>query len=242
MMQDLAIYLDLDGVVADYDAGIRRQGFSPDPAKKNELNRSGSNDPFKRAMYDAIQGTNFYRWLPYMPGAVKLYQGIAAADPIILTAAPKFGATEEDYFLNPYWLGAAYHKRGWVEHMLLPDALPRHVVKWGMLTTQHETHIAIPDERFICTTSSRKHEFIGRKKSDHQILIDDRRDNCVRWARAGGVAILHTSADLTLEALADYKNGDPGATFALVPGGGLIAGLTDIRTWSELEQAAERNP
>jgi hypothetical protein len=48
MLHEWAVYLDLDGVFADYDAGIRRLGFEPDPAKKNELNRSGSNDPFKR--------------------------------------------------------------------------------------------------------------------------------------------------------------------------------------------------
>lgn len=242
-LEDYAIYLDLDGVKADYDAGIRRLGFAPDPAKKNTLNRSGTQDPFKRAMYDAIQGTDFYRTLPLMPGAVKLYRAVQLAKPIILTAAPKFGASEDDYHLNPHWLGAAYHKRWWVENRLLPEALPYTVEKWGKLTTLHEDCIPIEDERFICTTSARKQEFIGRKHSDHQILIDDRRDNCVRWARAGGIAILHVDADTTIESLQDYLDGEQVLTnrFAVAPGGGLIAGLDDIRTWAELDSAADRN-
>lgn len=243
-IDDYAIYLDLDGVAADYDGGIRRQGFKPDPTKKNDLNRSGSNDPFKRAMYEAIKGTAFYRDLPLLPGAARLYRAIQRANPIILTAAPKFGASEEDYYLNPHWLGAAYHKRWWVENRLLPEALPVEVEKWGQKSWVQEDHIAIEDERFICTTSARKQEFIYRKHSDHQILIDDRRDNCVRWARAGGIAILHVDADTTIDTLTVYSLGGSAgvrARFKTVAGGGLIAGLDDVRTWDELDAAADRN-
>jgi|GEM_PF-4255815 len=238
MMHDYAIYLDLDGVLADYDAGIRKLGFNPDPAKKNELNRSGSKDPFKRTMYEAIRGTDFYRYLPIMPGSLDLLRAVSDAGPIILTAAPKFGATENDYFLNPHWLGAAYHKRVWVEERLLPEAFPNRVRGFapGGWRDSVPDRIAIPDERFICTTSARKQEFIGRKHSEHQLLIDDRRDNCIRWAAAGGAAILHTDPKFTLHFLEGYQNENiRRAAFTLVPGGGLIAGLTDIRTHAEME-------
>lgn len=246
-MKDFALYLDLDGVLASYDDGIRALGFQPDPSKKN-LNRSGSNDPFKRTMYDAIKGTEFYRDLPMMAGAIELYQAVAEAEPIILTAAPKFGATEDDYFVNPYWLGAAYHKRAWVEELFLPatvafDGTLDPTIEWSVLTCFADfERVAIPDERFICTTSARKQEFIHRKHSDHQILIDDRRDNCVRWARSGGVAILHTTAEASIAALEAYKAGEPRMreVFALVPFGGLIAGLTDVRTWAEMGAASDR--
>lgn len=246
-MKDYAIYLDMDGVIADYDAGIRHMGFEPDPKKKNALNRSGSNDPFKRTMYDAIKGTEFYRSLPFMPGALDLYAAIAAAEPIILTASPKFGASEDDYFLNPYWLGAAYHKRAWMEQCLLPMMHPGSVMlrdESGALVSTYPRRVALPDERFICTTSSRKQEFIGRKHSDHQILIDDRRDNCVRWARAGGTAIMHTSAGETIGMLDAYREGGPAmkAIFTIVPFGGMVGGLNDARTWAELEAAADGNP
>src|SRR4051812_1517730 len=122
-MEKYAIYLDLDGVMADYDAGIRAMGFTPDPA----LNRPGDRivDPalkaHKRTMYEAVQGTTFYADLPLLPGALKLYNLVEASEPYILTAAPKFGAGKVDYYLNPYWLGAAFHKRNWVETVLLPQ-------------------------------------------------------------------------------------------------------------------------
>lgn len=254
-MEDYAIYLDLDGVMADYDAGIRSLGFLPDPAKKNDLNRSGTDDPFKRSMYEAIRGTDFYRKLPFMPGALGLYRAISQANPIILTAAPKFGATEDDYFLNPYWLGAAYHKRAWVESRLLPAVMGKIMDDFfddeeapAVVSIYDKQGIPLADERFICTTSARKQQFINRKHSDHQILIDDRRDNCVRWARAGGAAILHTDPATTQTALFHYL--DPGARrlrFQTVeaPGcpdrRGMLCGLDDARTWAEIEAASRRN-
>lgn len=249
MLHEWAVYLDLDGVMADYDAGIRRLGFAPDPAKKNLLNRSGSKDPFKRTMYEAIQGTDFYARLPFMPGAIELYQHIKDARPIILTAAPKFGATEDDYYLNPHWLGAAYHKRCWVENYLLPEALPEQYIAWGMALTRRRDRIAIEDERFICTTGSRKEEFIGRKHGAYQLLIDDRRDNCVRWARAGGVAIAHTDAKSTIEAIDVLRFGEPAEVRqrfrllnadASIRDGYMVAGLDDLRTWAEIETLAQK--
>lgn len=233
-----AIYLDLDGVMADYDAGIRSLGFKPDPAKKIDLNRSGTDNPFKRSMYEAIRGTDFYRALPFMPGALDLYRAVAPAEPIILTAAPKFGATEDDHHLNPHWLGAAYHKRAWVEERLLPAALPGEGSIWDTWRPGH-SRVPLADERFICTTSVRKQQFINRKHSDHQILIDDRRDNCVRWARAGGVAILHTSAEDSIEAVERWQNGRWRDSFQQVPtyAFGFIHGLDDLRTWEEVAHA-----
>jgi len=244
-----AIYLDLDGVLADYAAGITAYGFKPDPARKNEYLRSGTDDPFKRSMFEAIKGTEFFRHLPLCPGALDLYRYVKESKPMFLTAAPLFGASQENYFLNPHWLGASYHKRAWVEHTLLPRVTPKltHLLdeSTGAVQEYYADRVSIEhDDYFICTTSFKKQEFIGRKHSDHQILIDDRRDNCVRWARAGGVAIIHTSAEKTIATLAAYM--EYGAAmreaFTIVPFGGMIAGLdTSVRTWAELSAAADRN-
>lgn len=184
-LKDFAIYLDLDGVLADYDAGIRGKGFNIDPSLKNKLNVSGTNNPLKRQMHESIKGTDFYQYLPTLRGAKRIWSACLPADPIVLTAAPKFGATEDDYYLNPYWLGAAYHKRRFVEY------------------TFFSNH-TMPDDRFICTTSARKQEFMDRKHSRHQILIDDRFMNCFRWASHGGFAILHTDFETTLARLSEY--------------------------------------
>lgn len=213
-MHDLAIYLDLDEVLADYGHGMVENGFEVDPALKADLNRSGTSHPLKRQMYEAVKGTDFYYKLPLMPDALDLYAACAEADPIILTAAPKFGATEDDYFLNPHWLGAAYHKRRWVEEVLLPETeLHRAAKRMDSETYAYFAHdvtvegrIPIPDERFICTTSARKWEFMHRKHSDHQILIDDRIQNVEAWAAAGGIGILHLDAAGSIAALHECRN------------------------------------
>lgn len=197
-MKDFAIYLDLDGVLADYSTGLEQMGFTVDRSFKTDLNRHGTEHPLKRQMFEAVKGTEFYRGLPLMPGAVDLYRACLDADPIILTAAPTFGATEEDYFLNPHWLGAAYHKRVWVENRLLPAV--------ETADDHYPIYCGIPDERFICTTGKRKHEFMRRKHSDHQILIDDRMDNILPWAEHGGVGILHVDAATSIRALTEYQN------------------------------------
>lgn len=209
-MKTKAVYFDLDGVMADYDGGFRRD--HPDIKLDPSLNRSshllpGSGSAKKREAYERIKGTTFYADLPILPGAERLYATAYEAHPIILTAAPKFGATEEDYFLNPHWLGAAYHKRNWVECILLPS-----VVNHSLMPIPTDTkvifrqdgsveRIRLPDERFICTTSARKYQFMHRKHSDHQILVDDRPDNIEAWVKAGGIGIQHTDAEDSIQKL-----------------------------------------
>jgi hypothetical protein len=201
-VSELVVYLDLDGVFADYDAGIRLAGFEIDPEYKNDLNRSGTNNPLKRQMYEAIKGTQFYRYLPRMRGAVSLYLAVEEFDPIFVTAAPKFDGNEDNYFLNPHWLGAAYHKRAWVEEVLLPACERRAAAPaWPDVPPR----VPIPDERFVCTTSARKKEFMHRRRGKHQLLIDDRVDNCRWWVEAGGDAILHTDAVSSIEAIKAYR-------------------------------------
>jgi hypothetical protein len=211
-MKDYAIYLDLDGVLADYDGGFRRDHptFKIDPS----LNRSshllpGSGSERKRAAYELIKGTTFYANLPLMPGAEKLYNFVRDSRPIILTAAPKFGAGEEEFHINPHWLGAAFHKRNWVETVFLPAASYERASLWGKILTNMtfdqqtspRPRIRLADDRFICTSSARKFQFMHRKKSEHQILVDDRPDNIEAWRNAGGIGILHTSVDDSIEQL-----------------------------------------
>ncbi|AFU86698.1 hypothetical protein D869_gp216 [Caulobacter phage CcrRogue] len=203
-LKNYAIYLDMDGVLADFDEGIRRLGFKPDPLF-NQSSHAMDDEAnlWKQGMYDVIKGTTFFETLPFMPGAVDLYKAVAEAEPIILTASPKFGASEDDYLTAPFFQGAAYAKRRWIEETLLAEVFK---VPYGM--NDRDGYVTprrrIPDERFICTTSSRKQLFMHRKHSDHQILIDDRTANCNAWIDAGGFAIYHTSAQDTIARLAEY--------------------------------------
>lgn len=225
--EDIVVYFDADGVHADYDGGIKQYGFNIDPNLKHELNRSGSDNPLKREMYNAIRGTDFYYRLPILPGAIELWRRCVEYDPIVLTAAPKFGADEDNYFLNPYWLGAAYNKRRWFEEVFLPKVFPRFL---GHETPPPDIYVParvpLKDENFICTTSARKQEFMHRKHGPHQVLFDDRELNCFNWAKAGGFAVLYRNAEEAITALDWYEEfGDRMRANGLPDGGGMVWGL-----------------
>lgn len=216
-MSDLVFYVDLDGVMADYGAGMTALGYHIDPTLGRQLNQSGTSHPLKREMYERIRGTEFYRNLPLMKGAVEIFNAIADLDPIILTAAPKFGSTEDDFHVNPHWLGAAYHKRHWVEHTLLPACFlaqcEARVEIGSFVTWAKPERLPIPDDHFICTSSARKQEFMHRKHAPVQVLIDDRIANCMAWYEAGGLAIHHepTQPDHTVSLIALIRASAPSA-------------------------------
>lgn len=208
---DTQTYHDLDGVHADYAAGMRKLGYDVSQELRKKFLSPGTGHPLKREMYEKIKGTDFFRWLPIMPGAVDMYRALKSSrEPVILTASPLFGATEDNYYLNPYWQGAKYHKRGWVEHIFLPQTKPYEDFAFGMRRTHYSDHIAIADENFICTTSKRKHEFLHHKHSTRQLLIDDKIENVSAWAEAGGLGILHLDPETTLRAAALLSGQDFG--------------------------------
>ena len=159
---------------------------------------------------------------------------------IITTAAPKFGATEDDYYNNPFWLGAAYHKRRFFEEKFPPAVrgpqvmrVPRALMESDLAHYAHAvfTRIPIKDEHFICTTSARKWQFMQRKRAPHQMLIDDREANCIAWARAGGVAVVYSGdADAAIETIKWFRANHYQIQDAMPDphkGGGAVFGLTE---------------
>lgn len=198
--KQMGVFVDFDGVLPDYEAGLRRLGFKPDPAYnqgRTEVDEAGN--AFKDATYAAIHGTDFYSTLPLMPGAKELWAFLLPCEPTVLTASPSFSAHhpvaaagDEDVpfddgsnpYLNPYFMGALYNKRLWADNMLYQPAL--------MTSTIHPNPVGrIRDEKFICCLSHDKHKFMRRSKSPLKVLIDDRFKNCQDWVNAGGTAILH---------------------------------------------------
>lgn len=93
------IYLDLDGVMADFDGYFIQQfGVSSDTL----------DDP---TLWRWINGHgNFFRNLPLCHGAVDFFKSIQHLNPTILTACPKTNYTV-----------AAVQKRAWVYEHLSPD-------------------------------------------------------------------------------------------------------------------------
>jgi deoxypyrimidine-specific 5' nucleotidase type C protein (NT5C) len=95
------LFLDLDGVLADFDGGF--------PRIFGEDHRHIGED----RMWELVRGRpDFFAELHAFPGAVEFFRAVAHLQPAILTAAPK-----SDY------MNAALAKRRWVRTHIDPDVL-----------------------------------------------------------------------------------------------------------------------
>jgi 5'(3')-deoxyribonucleotidase len=175
------LHLDLDGVLADFDAGLRAQGFSPDPA----LNRAShllpdSLQEAKRRMRQIILRPGFYRNLPPMDGFDALVDAARAYPTVLVLTSVPGRATPEQA------ARAAAEKAAWVaEHL-----------PW------------IPSDRFRWTHGSHgKAAHVARARPHAALLLDDRADNCRAWDEAGGASIHHVDPARSVSLLLHYLKG-----------------------------------
>lgn len=168
---DVAIYFDMDGVLADFDTA-RAQIIPNAP----DVNRSSSElseeaRKFKNRLYDAmLLDKEFYYNLEPHTGALDMYEALSHFEPVILTAAPsRFQGEDFECASDAKW-------------------------RWC------QKHLGLKDPaRFICTTSAEKPTYVGYIPGSLQLLIDDRESNCRAWEEHGGTAILHRSPAQTLQ-------------------------------------------
>lgn len=78
----MQLYLDCDGVLADFDRGVERLlGMKPKPFQA----RHGTG----RFWAALAKAPGFYASLPLMPDAMELYDGVKHMHPTILTGLPR---------------------------------------------------------------------------------------------------------------------------------------------------------
>lgn len=166
------IYLDMDGVLADFDGWIAKLGHQNECSfiHRPREEWTPSQIALDKIVVDAMATPGFFRNLEPMPGCHELWNYCKEYDPVVLTARPKDPLSAER---------VTREKRDWITEQFGP----------------------IPDNRFICCLRSEKQDFIGHTQHPHQILVDDLEQNCKDWVAVGGIAIIHTSAESSIKQL-----------------------------------------
>jgi len=159
--QKYKIYVDLDGVMVDFDkfakeaTGICPMKASTEPGLKSKF--WGAVDRYMKS------GKPFFSAMSPMKDAMELWGYVKKYDPEILTAT---GHVQTQTVLK--------EKPAWVAKNIGDHVKVNMVAK-----------------------SSEKAKFAG----PNVILIDDRRKSIDPWVAAGGIGILHTSAENTIKQL-----------------------------------------
>lgn len=170
------IYLDMDGVLADFDRAIADRGINRVKGSyyihTPEKDWSAEDRSLDEQVKEVMKSDSFWSSIPLMPGAKDLWDFCSDYEVCVLTARPR--ASE---FADV----VAKEKYQWVWDNL------------GPIDTSH----------FICCLSSEKQNFIGHIPHPHQILVDDLKQNCDNWTKEGGIAIHFQSADSAIQQLKD---------------------------------------
>lgn len=166
MLRPVAIFLDLDGVLADFDAALVSAGL---PEKTDDsfhhLPPSEWTDAQRNRdamVRQVMERPDFWPSIPRMHGALGIVMASALTvgeeNVFVLTATPR--VTE--------WRARIAEQK----------------TKWAM------ENLGFASRQVITCLRSEKAKWAG----PHRILVDDLSANCDEWEAAGGVAIYHTDA------------------------------------------------
>lgn len=180
----MRLYLDLDGVLADFDGACAEQGVFINRSVNRLFERNVDKSEWtneekehEARIHRLMEKPGFFRNLGLMPGARDLWN--LTPKPYVLTARPKV----EDVNHR-----VANEKRDWIE----------------------EHFGQVPEDRFICCLRSEKAKYAASWKGGYQtgmnILVDDLEWNCSEWRRAGGYAILYKNAEQAINDLKEVKS------------------------------------
>jgi 5'(3')-deoxyribonucleotidase len=160
MVEINKIFVDMDGVLADFVKGVEGPKYLNGPLTCEQ-------DYDSKKIQFAFKG--LFRDLPIMPGMARLIKEVKQTTNHweILTAS---GDLARKLVVRD--------KLKWIKEKLGPDVIVTATIK-------------------------------GRDKAvfarPNHVLIDDRKDNIEAWEQAGGIGILHTDADDTINQLNKLK-------------------------------------
>ena len=165
------IYFDMDGVLADFERGVKEIcGIEPPPqpqdlSEEERMEKKAADDQ----MWELIrQAGDFYYRLELMPGAKEMFDALYEkyGDKVeILTGVPK-----EKRHID----SAGDDKKKWVREKLSEDVV---------INIVH------------------REDKVGYGKRKGRILIDDMALNITEWENAGGTGIRNLDAASTMEKL-----------------------------------------
>lgn len=131
MTKGVQLFLDCDGVLADFDSAAEQIFGMPSRQAEHELG--------PKRFWSMLRGhENFYGSLPLMPDARKLFDAVKHLDPIILTGCPLGGWAERqkhgwaaEHFPGTKMITCMAREK--VMHMKPGDALVDDFVKYREL-------------------------------------------------------------------------------------------------------------
>lgn len=175
----MTIFLDLDGVLADFDAGLRNYGVDRNDTTFIHRHKSTWTQDqvyLDKIVRSAMGQPGFWEAIPVMPDAIRLWNYCKPYNPVILTAVPSV----------PEWhKRVEQEKRSWIKRVI------------GTLA----------DEQIVCCLRSEKIKYMSDPNLEYQILVDDMQANIDDWNKAGGIGILHKSAEESVKRLDHIING-----------------------------------
>lgn len=171
------IYLDMDGVLVDFDKGLEQFNIVNDTTFIHRPKAEWTPLQIKldREVVDCMNTPGFFENLPLMEGAGDLWK--AAGRPSVLTAYPSTG---KDI------LRVAREKRNSIEF------------HFGEVSDDRFICCARSEKAYYATKQS--YPFASAN-----ILVDDLEANCEAWEAAGGIAILFKTSKQAIKELNNMR-------------------------------------
>lgn len=169
------LYLDMDGVIADFNQNLRDFGVVDNETHfihKPRAEWTETQVDLDRRVRGVMELEDFWPSIPAMPGAFELWDYCKQFDLHILTATPNITEWRDRI---------ADQKRQWIQSMFGP----------------------FPGDKIHVCLRAEKAAFAGPT----HLLVDDMPSNCTEWNAAGGMAILHSTAQNTIQHLKELYHG-----------------------------------